>query len=574
MADEKAPSEPVRPLAATQDKDGNIKAGSVLSPDGFKARGLIHAWREIVIPVVFVPGVMGTNLKVKGDSAVAWAAPTGILKKIGALLEYWKQDAAKRQEILNQNTTEVDPNGSLSVRSENDSLMLAPGKGKTPEEVARWRGWGELHEESYSDILNSLERQLSHMLEDGEPAPFWREHVLQPSPEQMGARKPWQPLTVDELKKAAKASYPVHACGYNWLQCNRESGKRLKERIQGIIKYYKDLGHTCEKVILVTHSMGGLASRACVKMAGGEDLVIGILHGVMPAIGAPAAYKRMRAGFEHAESVILGRDAAEAAPVLGNSPAGLELLPTTEYFTKIEDKKRQWLLATGNGKDTLLGVGDPYETIYRDQNPKHWWRMVKVELLNPLGRKKKEEAAKKEAEKNEGKKDGGEKKSTIKENPRATDGDFKSFSDLLNIAKGFHEELKGKYHTKTYSFYAADAAHASWNEVQWLTKDAADAVTEGEIVEDNLKGKLTIQLPSGPAKFKVEDPKGRGDGTVPEESGEAPLDASIQCFRHEGAEKGHTSYDHQYCYSNSLTKGVSLYCIAKLANTSPLLNKA
>lgn len=567
MADDNNTPEPVRPLAITQDKDGNTKATSNTSPEGFKVRGMIHLWPKIVIPVIFVPGVMGTNLKVKGDTAKAWAAPTGTFSKLGALWKYKGQDAATRQAILDPNTTEVDPDGSISVWPQNAGLMHAPGKGKTPKEVAHWRGWGEVHEESYRSILNELEQQLGNMLYEGEPTQYWRDYVLHPSASEFGARKPWQPLTEEEIKKAAKAAYPVHACGYNWLQSNRDSGQHLKARIQEIIDYYQGQGqgHLCDKVILVTHSMGGLASRACVKMAGGEDLILGILHGVMPAIGAPAAYKRMRAGFEGAESVILGRNAAEAAAVLGNAPAGLELLPTAEYFTKIEEKQRPWLRATGKSQDTLLGVGDPYETIYRDQDPQHWWRMIKVELLNPLGRK--------EEEKEKSGVNKGETEKIAKANPDVVGGDWRIYENILGKAKSFHEELAGKYHPKTFSFYAADAGHKSWNEVQWLTKDAAEVLPEGEIVADDLVGNITVQLPNGPAKFKIQPPKGRGDGTVPEESGEAPLEASIQCFRHEGAAKGHISYEHQYCYDNNLTKGVSLYSIVKLAISSSIFEK-
>src|SRR5690606_39018943 len=94
--------------------------------------------------------------------------------------------------------------------------------------------------------------------------------------------------------------FPVHAMGYNWLQSNMDSGINTASRINSLIKKYQELGFQCEKVILVTHSMGGLVARAVVhpEMGNISDKVLGVIHGVMPAIGAGTTYKRMRCGFE------------------------------------------------------------------------------------------------------------------------------------------------------------------------------------------------------------------------------------------------------------------------------------
>jgi pimeloyl-ACP methyl ester carboxylesterase len=42
-----------------------------------------------------------------------------------------------------------------------------------------------------------------------------------------------------------------------------------------------------EKVIVVTHSMGGMVSRALTEIHQ-CDKVLGVSHGVLPATGAPA----------------------------------------------------------------------------------------------------------------------------------------------------------------------------------------------------------------------------------------------------------------------------------------------
>lgn len=108
--------------------------------------------------------------------------------------------------------------------------------------------------------------------------------------------------------------------------------------------------------------------------------------------GAPAAYKRMRAGFEGVEQVLLGRNAAEATAVLTQAPGPMELLPTSEYRAKMPEGAAHWLRARYLGKDGdkstagILGEGDPYQSIY--PNYDDWWRLVKSELIDPDKSKK------------------------------------------------------------------------------------------------------------------------------------------------------------------------------------------
>ncbi len=124
--------------------------------------------------------------------------------------------------------------------------------------------------------------------------------------------------------------FPVHAMGYNWLRGNRESGISIAKRITALLKSYESQGFQCEKVILVTHSMGGLVARAVIHQEMGRlnDKVLGIVHGVMPAIGAGAAYKRMRCGAEGDDiaAKVIGNTGTLMTAVLGNAQGGLELL--------------------------------------------------------------------------------------------------------------------------------------------------------------------------------------------------------------------------------------------------------
>jgi len=68
----------------------------------------------------------------------------------------------------------------------------------------------------------------------------------------------------------------VYAVGYNWLESNRKSAERLKDKVEQIILNTKMDGFSCEKVILVTHSMGGLVARYYSELLSGRDNILGI----------------------------------------------------------------------------------------------------------------------------------------------------------------------------------------------------------------------------------------------------------------------------------------------------------
>src|SRR5205823_14044804 len=127
------------------------------------------------------------------------------------------------------------------------------------------------------------------------------------------------------------------------------SGKKLAVRIKEIITEASEITGLCEKVILITHSMGGLVARWASEKAGAKASILGIIHGVQPVTGAAAAYWRIKAGFEGTgpTSRVLGHSAHEVTPILGNIPGGLQLLPNKLYETNGQAKS--WLTFTGEG---------------------------------------------------------------------------------------------------------------------------------------------------------------------------------------------------------------------------------
>jgi PGAP1-like protein len=308
--------------------------------------------RREAIPLVFVPGIMGTHLRRpgtdgKGEDAdelpnLRWSTDTGWM--LSNLIFACSDGARRRSLLVGTPDQSFDPN---YLEVDEDS---PPGDG--------FRGIME----DYHKFLKVL-----------------REHD-------------WGLLSKYFV-------LPVYAVGYNWSDDVKNAGTYLAKRIDAIIEESRKVTGLCEKVILISHSMGGLVTRTASEISGAQGKVAGIIHGVQPVTGAPGAYWRMKAGFEGFNSLglvqrALGNDGPKVTAVLGNIPGGLQLMPNKVYQTT--NQESEWLTVTvdGNAVKKLPENGDPYAEIYRikaivhpkkGENPSQniYWGLVDPELLNP-----------------------------------------------------------------------------------------------------------------------------------------------------------------------------------------------
>jgi len=258
-----------------------------------------------------------------------------------------------------------------------------------------------------------------------------------------------------------------------------------------------------------------------------------VVHGVLPAVGAPAAYKRMRCGFEEnlagldPRPKIIGNKGSEVTAVLGNSPGGLQLLPCRAYGNA-------WLEVRHNGVlfDSFPKHDDPYEEIYKVRN--RWYGLIREEWLNPA------------------------------EQPNAT---FARVCTYLDRAREFHETLADYYHPLTYAHYGADPSRPSFETVVWeIDRDYVGRHwRELDIKTDDQQGVLgAVERAEGKhqieTKIKLGSSTGPGDQTVPLRSAEHQL--------LKGKLKGvfrQTGYEHQASYQNELALNSTLYCIVRIA---------
>jgi pimeloyl-ACP methyl ester carboxylesterase len=538
-----------------------------------------------VLPIVFLPGIMGSNLRMSAERQAQMGRNNNIAWRpddLSASRTLIKSDEATRQNQLDPTQTEVDiydpvnnptgdPKESAAARhyvhamanssfyySDIDTLRRNPllmddpltfKPRKMMNEKARERGWGEIFFTSYRTILELCEHRLNTAFYRGELNSDWKRNIVGVSPAKWHAnpQPALQPLDEATLLAAVtKTWFPVHAMGYNWLQSNRDSGVTVAKRIAALIAKYQNDGYQCEKVIIVTHSMGGLVARAVIHpdMGNLHNKVLGIVHGVMPAIGAGAAYKRMRCGFEDPGlgsmspktsivAKVLGNFGTEVTAVLGNAQGGLELLPSQAYGN-------DWLRVTHGGK-TLVSLpkkGDPYEEIYKLRGK--WYGLLREDWINPAGHRR---------------------------------SSFERTSILLDKAKAFHNAIVGTYHVQSYAHYGADPGRAAWHRVVWALEEKAKVVDVHNlgIAADNRQGELHVSdpgliLPAGVARPQftatmqaANDP---GDQTVPLHSAEHQLRSGKfkGIFRQLG-------YEHQNSYSDPGAVYSTIYSLIQIAKT-------
>jgi pimeloyl-ACP methyl ester carboxylesterase len=449
-----------------------------------------------IIPIIFVPGIMGSRLKYKPEDQNkkdekpkrAWDPDSSwfMLTRYG--LPHVSASNRKRKLIGEQSH---DP-AYLAVNTDNDKIPDGTDK----------NGWGGVFWKSYGKIIKAI---AGH----GWPEPLH-----------------------------ACFHFPVYAFGYNWTASSAESGIKLAAFIKKKIGENAE-NSECTQVILVTHSMGGLVAREACRQEGIQDKVLGVVHGVQPATGSPAAYFRMKTGFEppahyndkfwnwlrnplkppwetfkgKMANHVLGNYGPDVTIVMANSPGALELLPNKLY--RDNNGSAQWLNYTDDlGKRSEYPQKDPYSDIYSVYKPAY--RLVNPEWLGDTSGSKKKN------------------RYEIKGN-----SGWEYYTLNIDKAEKFHDDLADKLHPETYQFYATDLETVDRVEIEGKKK-----IQEGRRlfpqVMDKTKFIMEIRdetgekilTPENYAHTKVlegkhclvyylKPPAGSGDGTVPNSSGKA-----------------------------------------------------
>lgn len=275
-----------------------------LQAPGSTAKDTINAR---VIPIVMVPGVMGTRLDISGTIA-DWDPDSK------AVMAEWGftsgTDSVRSRIDFRTKATPMTDLGSAGEIAANKRLAAIGTRGLFHSEVTTRRivgefytkrGWGELVWSFYGPILMHLQE------------------FMNPGP---GIAEP----------------HPVYAVGYDWRQSNMDSGPFLNRRIGDVLKAHP----LAKQVVVVTHSMGGLVTRSALAQ-GGQAQIAGVVHTVMPSDGAVVAYRRFFTGADDdldpgdgflgtvGLNSILGNSPEEYLETQSGAQGPIELLPHDSY---------------------------------------------------------------------------------------------------------------------------------------------------------------------------------------------------------------------------------------------------
>jgi pimeloyl-ACP methyl ester carboxylesterase len=435
-----------------------------------------------VLPIVFVPGIMGSRLQnQKGDRVWDPDDAKFMLRNFGLI---WAATAKSRMSLIVGSEYKQEYLAVLNADIKHNAKFA-----NEIDATRDTRGWGGVSWNSYGDILKALQERE------------WDQSVN------------------------LFYEFPVHAFGYNWTGSNGLAGMQLAAYIDQVINGYSGTGRKCAKVLLVTHSMGGLVARSACLLHGAKDKVLGVIHGVQPANGSPAAYWRMKGGFErphtipdldlvqwlrnpvkmfnhqmgklvnneflglgHVSAWVLGTDGEEVTALLGNMPGGLELLPNKQY--KNNNGWERWLeLLDKNGDEITLPIADPYKEIYRQDEK--YFRLVNPAWLNPG------------ALSNSGKK-------------YRTKTSWDSYLECLSVAESFHDALaklgNENAHPETYQFYSSGIASPD----RVVFTQADDSLWEKvKRFFDSIKNDLPSDLKSVGKSLVFKTIRGGGNPLIP-----------------------------------------------------------
>lgn len=509
--------------------------------------------RREVIPLVFVPGIMGSRLRQTSTKKIVWDP-----NRLFAFMwwHYSGMPPSTRKSWLIGDTFSptflepvVDqpwlagPAPSVTRRRQRNDPF--PGRGM---EGVAWSSYG-----SFIGRLITRERM------GGWPA------------------------------DVAKAFHlPTYCFPFNWTASCRMSGERLAKDVEKLIADWVAKGRRCRQVILITHSMGGLVARWAMK-SGIAGRVLGAIHGVQPVDGSAEAYWRMRGGF-HPRGIVarvLGPNAAAVTPLLANMPGGLQLLPNKHYRV---DGSAPWLkLLDPRGR--LLEHyprANPYSEIYRQKTV--FWRLIDTSLVNPQVRPRRS-------------------RRSPYQPPPSSSNPWPTLDKLLTEAESFHDELGRYRHPRTRTFHGTGTQHYTTAQVRYRMKPYytdfqlpdrlhdyrayfayrrwhpprdvpldpppdLQALARQQIRFEYQSPGLDVHLGMNryPLTMELQRPTGGGDGTVPEGSGSAldlpeiagelPDDPTPRAFQ-PGA-TGFAGIEHEGAYKEKKVQEFALTSIADL----------
>lgn len=231
------------------------------------------------IPIVFVPGVMGTRLQFTQAPKTPWDPD----RALNVMARRWLPLSADQKRAI------------LDVQNDANPIQDPAAGGVTSLQTSR--GWGQPVFGFYGSFLRFMDALNFNVVDT-----------------------------------------PVFAVGYDWRKSNSDSGAFVAGEINRILAQEQAF-----KVIIISHSMGGLVTRSALHNdAGLRSKLLGIIHVMQPVVGAPVFYRRVYTGNVSPEddpgilgfsglNTILGNNGEKFAKLVSVLRGPTELMPTPDY---------------------------------------------------------------------------------------------------------------------------------------------------------------------------------------------------------------------------------------------------
>jgi subtilisin family serine protease len=415
------------------------------------------------VPVIVLPGVMGTRLSFPSTTN----------------LPRWDPD--DQAEMARWFFADGDDKlRGLSVTS--PASIIADGL--NPDEHRR--GWDQIAQSFYRPLLLDIDESFAV-----------------------------QPLLTS--LHVPQLHCPVWVMGYDWRRSNGRHFQALDHFIDRVLESERG----AQQVIIVTHSMGGLVLRAALRLGEGPfaNKIRGVIHTVQPAVGAVAAARRFRTGFDSGIDGSLGEAMAamvQEAYGIGEGEDG-----TFDEGATVKKFVQTWLFQAlfSNRKlgpspifynRLMAGVEGPNQLLPSDRAPRSWWppsqSQPNVSVHDLYGRP------------------GGLIEPSLQLDPAGL-----ALMARFAEAKDFHSAIGGLYHPVT-----------------------------GVIFSTGLTTDTTLDPQARPKQ---------GDGTVPEFSARCPDLASAH-FR-----VGFQRVEHAACFKNKPFRDAVLNGIQHIASGAPAVGE-
>jgi hypothetical protein len=580
-----------------------------------------------VIPVIFLPGVMGSNLRMsksrqkdlKRDDNRAWR-PDDISKGDvvgGTGFGGWFKNAspAQRQLDFDPNETEVeyyhyteskgrfDPQGAETLASDARhknvpdglppipplmghafSFEADPGadalskqrKFATVAQVARWRGWSEVFfAGAYGTMLKTTEKYLNNIAKKGEIGPLWKARPDDALPGRREGGELTELLMQDPRKFGASAGAPLSSSDLKqvapcWYPVHAMG--------------YNFIKSNADSAVVIAGRIRGLVKGYQKRGLKCNEVII-ITHS-MGGLLARALIHPLYGNLLNDKDVKVLGIYHNVMPTMGAAGAYKRMRfgfrendnPTLPGY--VDGLSAQVLGADGpNATAILANAPAPLEMMPGAAYGKEWLKVVKgqgkILMSWPRGSETALDSIYLQPPKvwwrlinpdwiNPG--------DVSEENG----GGMKNVKQRLKMASDFLHSIESTFHPVTYASYCASLTQASYGEIVFkaVSTGGGDVDSQGDFIpwpspetwvllSDDGKGKLTAKAGHRIMTLHLQPAAEAGDQTVP--AGRSACHLKGILFEHGKYGNG---YEHQGSYADPQVLASLLFSVVQIAKTA------